>query len=950
MKKLIILFMILMCMPFVLGNLADDLISYYSFNNENGEDSLNNFTLSNNVDYPVTFIDGMNGKGAISNNTYGILENDTFIDVDDYNDGLSFSMWVYIDDWTHCHIDASPNFGCAFYHIPESGAWGGYTLEISNTGKLLASFGNGVTSNGGRYSNIFQFSKYQWYHVVSIHNGTNSKVYVDNVKKLDVTSGNLANNDVRFEVFGSYSGGYVTSKYGSWIEDELAVWGKALTETEIENLYNDGDGLVYPFVFPLLSINSPVNNTGINDNTLINFSIINFNNTNCSFLINGDIKENLFNINDGNYSFNFTPEYWINGTNNIIISCDGTNKTLSLFVDVLSPYYNYINVVENGINFALNNSLIAENFNFNFSVSDDNLFCLNVSIYNNSELTNLEFYNYTENIGSSNYLFTNYMGIGNFSGKDHYTFIEICDGHTDTSIKDLPIISKSNSIKVGNIEILSEDAEIKSIDAVKQFDRYNIVADYTESKELINYKLKSDDPLILVKNSRYMAHFVSKKSWVDFQNNNYDVDSINKISNFEYDIVLKRKVSKFSDSKITFNSVGVINCRNQTYYSQIENTIPIINVTNPQNNFYFVVNNSYYNLNVSYLVQSNFNYDNCSLFIDDKTFREENLKETKANISSNMEQQFNFSLLPFVQYNQTYNITIECQKKYTGQIKTISKEIEINGYNKDRAFVSLVYPENNSIVYYTGNYTYINLTYYQHLGDRINGCEFYFGDSFMGTVHNPLIDTPILFNQVFYPGNSSNVSYHANCWHDATATPKYSSGVNTFTITKTTTTTTTTTTRYQPFECQYNTNPYIKEKIIGSDRDKIKWICSFSDTYPKKCLTSISRNGELVQTNPQPIIIENVGIIDYFEGSGFISAYFDSTDLVPDFKYNFSVLCYDELNNETSQYITEITPTNKNLGDYVLPRTIYFKEGATAFVLLVLLLSILVYVIRVVRK
>jgi len=106
----------------------------------------------------------------------------------------------------------------------------------------------------------------------------------------------------------------------------------------------------------------------------------------------------------------------------------------------------------------------------------------------------------------------------------------------------------------------------------------------------------------------------------------------------------------------------------------------------------------------------------------------------------------------------------------------------------------------------------------------------------------------------------------------------------------------------------------------------------------------------LVQTNPQPIIIENVGIIDYFEGSGFISAYFDSTDLVPDFKYNFSVLCYDELNNETSQYITEITPTNKNLGDYVLPRTIYFKEGATAFVLLVLLLSILVYVIRVVRK
>ncbi len=87
----------------------------------------------------------------------------------------------------------------------------------------------------------------EWHHLASIYTGTDIKIYVDADDKPTITnsagSGNLVNAGDDLLMGDNHA----SNRAYDGVIDEAGVWNRALTPTEITELYNGGAGLTYPF-------------------------------------------------------------------------------------------------------------------------------------------------------------------------------------------------------------------------------------------------------------------------------------------------------------------------------------------------------------------------------------------------------------------------------------------------------------------------------------------------------------------------------------------------------------------------------------------------------------------------------------------------------------------------------------------------------------------------------
>lgn len=105
-----------------------------------------------------------------------------------------------------------------------------------------------------------------WYHFVLINDyTTNFKVYVDNVLKTTIVDGGDGSNlDLAIGTLRSAGSFYATQVNTSW--DEYLFFDTVLSEPDIEELYNNGDGFAYPFdVAPSFEYPTPNSSTHVND-------------------------------------------------------------------------------------------------------------------------------------------------------------------------------------------------------------------------------------------------------------------------------------------------------------------------------------------------------------------------------------------------------------------------------------------------------------------------------------------------------------------------------------------------------------------------------------------------------------------------------------------------------------------------------------------------------------
>ena len=210
-------------------SLLNNLVAYYKLDDPNDALGLNNLTNVNSV----TFDSGVIGNCAdlTPSNTNKTLKTSSTYGMT-YNSPRSISCWVNMPV-----LPTGTNLWVVFALIFNTSP-GNYT-PILYHGTNGWEDGTSTLIGGTALPNT-------WYHVVTVVDwvGGTIKTYINNllVATHATFSGNFAANT------GGFSIGQQTNVWwGSVKVDEVGIWNRVLTSTEVTQLYNSGVGLQYPF-------------------------------------------------------------------------------------------------------------------------------------------------------------------------------------------------------------------------------------------------------------------------------------------------------------------------------------------------------------------------------------------------------------------------------------------------------------------------------------------------------------------------------------------------------------------------------------------------------------------------------------------------------------------------------------------------------------------------------
>jgi len=143
---------------------------------------------------------------------------------------VSFSAWFY-QSTSESNAILSRDYGSGV--VP-------FILEISYGFPRLRYYGTSFVDR----SDDEQVNTETWYHLVLTVSDAETKIYLngtlvmttDGISSLPTNTTNL--------YFGNYPYG---SYYFHGILDEIGIWNRVLSQADVTRLYNNGDGLAYPF-------------------------------------------------------------------------------------------------------------------------------------------------------------------------------------------------------------------------------------------------------------------------------------------------------------------------------------------------------------------------------------------------------------------------------------------------------------------------------------------------------------------------------------------------------------------------------------------------------------------------------------------------------------------------------------------------------------------------------
>lgn len=232
-------------------NLNLGLIGFYKFDN-----NLTATIGSNGV---------KQGGGTMFNNFDGIINQscqfptspNTVINLGSqygFINDFSVSMWI--------QMKPGAQEVCLFSRYHKDAAYRCYKMGLNFNGSVFLEVMNAdngiltrITSNtgiiqGGTYPNI------PWHHLVFTKNGSNMIIYVDKNKVAETSSAPIRiksmNDTAEFKTFvGCVGKSLITNAVpGDFFRgnmDLLTMWIVGLTQEDVNELYNNGNGLSYPF-------------------------------------------------------------------------------------------------------------------------------------------------------------------------------------------------------------------------------------------------------------------------------------------------------------------------------------------------------------------------------------------------------------------------------------------------------------------------------------------------------------------------------------------------------------------------------------------------------------------------------------------------------------------------------------------------------------------------------
>jgi len=338
------------------ADLNTNLISYYKLDEVSGT-VIDSVSRANGTNYGST----TNLEGKI-NKAYSFATND----------------YVQFSD-TGLPTGTDDSTVCAWFNTTASGydgivTWGSYTgvgnmraMILTNDNKLsMSNYGEDCKST----TNVNTGS---WFFGCTTVSGSDVQTYVNGVNEnnCSLTIGLVSSGNLRI---GSSIAGTPSEFWKGYI-DEVGIWERVLTTTEITQLYNSGTGITYGDYGPTVTAISPANDTtftttGNKDFTCYGSDRENF--TDMEFYLNGALEQtNSSGLNNTNYVF---TESLTDGVYNwTCIGYDdeantGTFTARTFTVDTTSPTIDLVSPNETF-------DYMYENFTLqlNFTATDTNL-------------------------------------------------------------------------------------------------------------------------------------------------------------------------------------------------------------------------------------------------------------------------------------------------------------------------------------------------------------------------------------------------------------------------------------------------------------------------------------------------------------------------------------------------------------------------------------------------
>jgi len=230
------------------ATLTTGLVSYWELEESSGENRIDAHGTNDLTDSTtVASATGKVGNGAdfeASNSEYLFRADNPSLSI---TTSYSTSFWI--------KYETTPGSGRYSYIAKADGGNGQTSYEVWtnwSTGKLMlfqSDDGSGGTNTEDGVT--WSPSTATWYHVVTTYNTatTTAKFYINGSQQgSDVTSfdqASIYDGNKDFNLGCTFVTEAARGNFTDGIMDQVGLWGKVLTSSEITELYNSGNGLVY---------------------------------------------------------------------------------------------------------------------------------------------------------------------------------------------------------------------------------------------------------------------------------------------------------------------------------------------------------------------------------------------------------------------------------------------------------------------------------------------------------------------------------------------------------------------------------------------------------------------------------------------------------------------------------------------------------------------------------
>ena len=487
--------------------------------------------------------------------------------------------------------------------------------------------GNNDRARGGsKISNI------EWTWVCSVYNQTNNQAYIfiNGTDETIVTHNEITSQFGVSDMSLCGRGGALDSEFIGDI-DEVIVWNNTFSEAELQWAFSNyllglrpHEGVTVDNTAPVVTLIAPTDNSA--NNTAIQRFTYNVTNSggitnNCSLFLNesgtwSNVTYNDTLINNNTFN-NFTHEL-SEGIFKWNVECTDNNsnstfatENFTLKIDQTNPLIIPKTELGNNQTTIFNNSLDTY-----ITFTDENeIYSVQINWTNGTNIednSNLGIAEYQANISENHYI----------SGIDSI-IARVCDAHTSLSIKDIQSTTKNEEIKYvmseGWFGLDEEWVRIKAPSALsweatttnKLIDRYSFsFRKYSKPDPYEDFIIESSHPIDIVKDSNYEGHVVIKDIgtgyWVDLEGTEVTKVELTRLS----DTSVRARVYGLKSQEVTFNSIGELNCVEETFYFENANSVigyDSYAMVGDQKSFYLNISNTFGNVNAT-LIYNNTEY------------------------------------------------------------------------------------------------------------------------------------------------------------------------------------------------------------------------------------------------------------------------------------------------------------------------------------------------------